>query len=898
MASHDSAAENPLEALLSGAVQALEQGGEPRLQQFLAAHPSEAHELRDGLERLRRLGILSPPPPIPLDRVQYGEFRILDKIGAGGMGIVYSAEQTSLQRTVALKVVRPEFLVAPSARERFQREVEAIARLNHPGIVPILAVGNDDARPWFAMEFVEGHTLEAMLAAMRSVDPARATGRSLGTAFGERASTAALSLFHGSYWEACVRIVHQVALAMCYVHERGVVHRDLKPSNVIVTPHGQAKVLDFGLAHVRDLHRVTRDAQPMGSPAYAAPEQLRGEATDERVDVYGLAVTLYELLTTQLPFRTSSVVAMQQRILEGVARPVRELNAAVPRDLEVVCSVAMDRDRAHRYRSMADFAADLEAVLQRRPIRARPLGPWLRLVRTAQRHPVWAIGAGAALLVLLQFPLVLWRQQMRASEALADANARLARANQDLTRSEDEARQNLAESVAAIEELLGCTTREYLVEVPRTEDLQVQLAERAFTLFESLRRRRPGNVEVEVRAATALGVFANELGNRGDVERAETMMQDAAARLQQWSGDDTLPQRTATIRHLGMLRMARGDLESAERLLREAVCDLELGLHRDASSVTLLRCHAMTMVDLGTVQAARGRYDTCLTAWGESLRRLDDVVVRMADEPMAAYDAAALRERLAQALQKADPNQAMQLCTAAIASMTTAAAVAPHVEVYRSLLASVHEVRGSLHSARDDWSAAFADHGIALALRSQLLADFPARVANRFYVGASFTNLAIASAMAGEFDEARSLATDAVVNLRDAARLDPKDPRFVGALCTALAWQIDALGRVGRHEEMGAGIREFAATTKDPEMVLAAARMALAEANRSAEAGGSAARDQAEGWRKQAIEWIERAVSAGAGTIEHFETGEQASFYDAIRETPRFKAALAKIAGR
>ncbi len=453
------------EQLLSSALQLLEQGGEAALQEFLAKHPTQAETIRAGIEQLRRMGILAPPPAAAPECTQYGEFRILRRIATGGMGVVYAAEQTSLQRTVALKVVRPEFLLLKSARERFQREIEAIARLQHPGIVPILAVGNEGAQPWFAMEYVDGLTLDDCIERLRGKDPARLDGNALRT--GEdgaaNATSSQSNVFAGQYWESCVRLVAQVANTMIYVHERGIVHRDLKPSNVVVDRQGRAMLLDFGLAYVRDLHRMTVEQTPLGSPAYVSPEQIRGEVIDERVDVYGLGVTLYELLTMQLPFTGGSAEAVQNAILAGNAKRLHHGNRAVPRDLEVVCAVAMDRDRARRYRTMADFAADLDAVLSRRPILARPIGPSLRLLRWGQRHPGWAVAISAMLAVAMLFPLVLWRLQ-------AEANTQLAAVNSDLKTATFQLREAHGRSLASAAEARRQSTRLHVAEANRRQD--------------------------------------------------------------------------------------------------------------------------------------------------------------------------------------------------------------------------------------------------------------------------------------------------------------------------------------------------------------------------------------------------------------------------------------------
>jgi serine/threonine protein kinase/tetratricopeptide (TPR) repeat protein len=889
MAAASSAGDDPIEALLGRAVQELEQGGEPALERFLAGHPTEARAVHAGLERLRRLGILAPPPPAPLERVQFGEFRVLQRLGVGGMGIVYKAEQTSLQRTVALKVVRPEFLMSQNARDRFRREVDAIARLNHPGIVPILAVGNEDTQPWFAMELVEGHTFEAMIAAMQGRDPARADGNALRTAFGAADRSAeASAVFANSYWETCVRLVLQVATTMSYVHERGVVHRDLKPSNIIVTPRGQARVLDFGLAHVRDLQRVTREAQPMGSPAYSAPEQLRGEAVDERVDVYGLGVTLYELLATRLPFESSSLEVLQQRILAGGARGVRAMNAAVPRDLEVVCAVAMDRDRSHRYGSMADFAADLDALLQRRPIRARPLGWSLRLLRIAQRHPTWAVATFASLFFALQFPLVLWRQQAEANEALAGANDQLATKNRELARREQEAADNLQVTLDAIGEILGRTSREYAVTKPRGEDIQLDLAERATRLFESLRQRRPGDRDVESRAAAALGVWATMLADHGDEERAERLLLEVRDRLAPFADDATLAVRAASLGHLGAVQQKRGKLAAAEQSLREALCELERGLARAPDFVPWLRSRAAYMGHLATVLARRGEHERGLDLLQQRQQVLDAAVALVPFEPLAVYDSAANRVQLAELLQTHRRAAALNHCDRAIAQMLGVLATGPSVAIYADLLASAFEIRGGMFTHTRRFDEAVADHGRALALRCGLLHEFPERPGARFSIGTSWNNLAIVTSLQGDYANAANLIEDAVTNLRDAATLEPADPRLAPALASALTWRIEFTGVLRQDERKTASILELASVTTDPAMLLAAARMACVHA---------ATRDDGSGeqWREHALTWIERAITGGFADGDHFEEGPMAPFYDDIRTRPRFTAALAKL---
>jgi serine/threonine protein kinase len=219
----------------------------------LAAHPSLADRLRERLHKLERAGLLGPSEDAAAEiPAQLGEFKLQKRLGSGGMGVVFLAEQVSLGRTVALKLVRPEQRFFPGARARFRREVEAVARLGDAGIVPIYSVGQDQGVDFFAMEYVRGASLGDVIAA-RARDAAERAGgpRGRGGRCDARRAAGADPLpevFAGTWVQTCCRIVLRMARAAQHAHERGVVHRDLKPNNTMVTPDGRVLLLDFGLA--------------------------------------------------------------------------------------------------------------------------------------------------------------------------------------------------------------------------------------------------------------------------------------------------------------------------------------------------------------------------------------------------------------------------------------------------------------------------------------------------------------------------------------------------------------------------------------------------------------------------------------------------------------------------
>jgi WD40 repeat protein len=301
-----------------------------------------------------------------------GGHAIFEEIARGGMGVIYRGRQIGLNRDVAVKVLRGGEFADPTARRRFQTEAKAAARLQHPGIVAIHDVGEENGLPWFSMDLLPGGNLSQRVG---------------DTPLGAREAA------------ACVR---EVALAVQHAHAQGVLHRDLKPSNIVLTAGGSPRVTDFGIACFASLEGadpLTRTGQALGSPGYAAPELALGGRADARTDVYGLAALLYFLLTARPPFQGPTSEAILLQLRENDPVPPRHLNPSVPRDLETICLHGLSKDPTKRYATAQEVADELARFLANEPIRARPTGHVGHILRWCRRRPGLAAMAGLAVLL-------------------------------------------------------------------------------------------------------------------------------------------------------------------------------------------------------------------------------------------------------------------------------------------------------------------------------------------------------------------------------------------------------------------------------------------------------------------------------------------------------------------
>jgi tetratricopeptide (TPR) repeat protein/tRNA A-37 threonylcarbamoyl transferase component Bud32 len=575
-------------------------------------------------------------PAIPGQRVRYiGDYELISLLGRGGMGVVYRARQITLNRQVALKMISNSEFASADQLRRFQNEAEAVAALDHPGIVPIYEVGTFEDQRYFSMKLIDGRGMEKALADLKA-DPREAA-----------------------------RIVAEVADAVYHAHQRGILHRDLKPANILLDHESHAHVTDFGLAkRIEGEEGVTLSGSVLGTPAYMSPEQAAGQisAITTLSDVYGLGAILFAALTHRAPFVGDSLMMTLDRVRTQPPEPPSRLSTEVPRDLDVICLKCLEKNPRQRYESAQALGDDLRRWLSGEPITARPVGPSTRLAMWARRNPALA-GLSLALLAALIVGVAgiawQWReavgqrnraltQERIAREAEVQALrqegiAREAEKKAALSRDAAQASEKVAVAaraeaeknyqLAATQATLALNTIQDLVtrvssglNQPGLFDLKTEIIQKALDRVDAVANIYQGTTNKEATTFAALFELAKIYHQTGKIEKATRIFRQcldiARARVVIKKGSD--PARQNLVNVLGELAGCSieldRDLKAAVAYDREAMKVLQDILDHPMRQDRVIE-RKVTLKNLGYYHY---RIGTSLLMVGDLVRSLEE----------------------------------------------------------------------------------------------------------------------------------------------------------------------------------------------------------------------------------------------------------------------------------
>jgi len=518
---------------------------------------------------------------VPPASGRFGNYDLLEEIGRGGMGVVYRARQRAAGRVVALKILRRDRLESlprdtqASAMDRFRKEAQAAARLEHDHIVTVYEVGEADGQQFFSMQCVEGRTLAEMLRE-GPIQNRRAAG----------------------YLEPVARAVHEA-------HSRGILHRDLKPQNILVDAKtDRALVADFGLAKLAEgQEQLTRAGEVMGTPSYMSPEQAQNSAdVAAATDIYALGATLYHILTGRPPFQAATPVETLRQVIDEEPAPPRQLNPSIGRDLETICLKCLQKEPTRRYASAEQLADELGRCLRGEPILARPVGPLGRMARWCRRNPVTAslIGSTAALLVLaLVIALVGY---VKTSAALVAAK-----------KAQREAEESFQQARGAVDDLLKSVSEEELLDRPGMQPLRRKLLTEARDYYRRFLDQRGDDPRLQDELAETsflMGRITEEIDSPEEALSAYRRAEETQKRLlaQRPADQSRLKALGDTLNAIGRALVRLRRLDEASTAYAESTAIRRRLAEAHPRQSEYRRALANGMMNLGLVEKERGKF--------------------------------------------------------------------------------------------------------------------------------------------------------------------------------------------------------------------------------------------------------------------------------------------------
>jgi serine/threonine protein kinase/Flp pilus assembly protein TadD len=800
-------------------------GEQPRIEEYAQRHPALATVIRQVLSSLQLIRLSGSDDEAPTEALDLGaavthclgDYRLLREVGRGGMGVVYEAEQISLGRRVALKVLPFAAALDGKQLQRFKHEAQAAAHLHHTNIVPVFAVGYERGVHYYAMQFIDGQTVADVIAQLRQLgglavtepggrpgwlsqapvvrQPACADGST------EVSPQGALSTqrpaLNPGYFRTAARLGVQAAEALEHAHEQGIVHRDVKPANLLVDAKGHLWVTDFGLAQFQGDARLTQTGDLLGTLRYMSPEQAlaRHRLVDHRTDIYSLGVTLYELLTLEPAFRGTDRQEILRQIAFEEPRPVRRLNKAVPADLETVVRKAMAKEPEERYATAQELADDLRRFLDDKPVRARKPTLWQLAAKWSRRHKGLVRSAVAALVLLVvglgSCLLLIWGEKRRTEEALAHS------------------RENQAQAEKAVNDFYTEVAEQWLENEPRSQTVQRQFLEKALAHYQGFLRQNNADPRLRQETGRAYLRVGNIQQKLGQGEQAAEAYDQAIRifaklarefpRVDQHRRDlaSCHNSRAILLMHAGQPTRAEEAYRWARDLLEQVVADAP----DDAAAQDQLAAYH---TNLAILLMDAGRYRDAEEGLKQAFKLRVRGLVRLPDSPTHRYGLAVTLSgqgllywqtgRLAQARQAWV--QALELDRKLVRDNPGQRRYRDSLTKSYDHLAALCTATGQMQEARRLW-----EH--ARTLHQKLADDFPNVVDYQIELASTHYNLAGVLREAGEIPEAEQAYRQALDLLeRLAQKAQPQHAaRFRRQQATGFNNLGNLLKDVGRLEE-------------------------------------------------------------------------------------------------